>query len=180
MESMQEETINLNEESESVRVSDSFPSRILKEEGENERDKGSIEDNEYVKMSIVWVIVLFVLAVYFIFVFVICATFKYVGIAVFLSLFTTVCVFLLLVSYFRTVISDPGEIPADFVDRYAVYYEMATEEKEIPFEEIYEKKIAKVCQKCHRNRPFRAHHCKVCKKCVLKFDVTLSSIEYIS
>ncbi|RHZ45174.1 hypothetical protein Glove_688g39 [Diversispora epigaea] len=28
----------------------------------------------------------------------------------------------------------------------------------------------KICKKCHLPKPERAHHCSVCKKCVLKFD----------
>jgi len=64
-----------------------------------------------------------------------------------------------LVSYFRTVITNPGEIPQDF-----------PEEGENVILERTEEGTLRECVKCKKKKPDRSHHCSICGKCTLKMD----------
>jgi palmitoyltransferase len=48
-------------------------------------------------------------------------------------------------------------------------YEMVQNDIDPPTD-VDPKKIFKFCQKCNIYKPFRAHHCSVCNRCVLKMD----------
>ena len=70
-------------------------------------------------------------------------------------------------AYVMSVLTDPGGVPESF-------YEMASE-RELLTEHDYNKgdynaaKIS-VCNKCHKTRPPRTHHCSMCGRCVLRMD----------
>jgi len=61
-------------------------------------------------------------------------------------------IFLILtvLSYIRTVFTDPGSVPHGL--------------PESPDAE------QRHCTKCQKNKPERSHHCSICKRCVLKMD----------
>lgn len=72
-------------------------------------------------------------------------------------------VFLMTVSHMRAVLSDPGIVPLpktglDFSDLHAG--------RSIP----NTKDGWSVCNKCETYRPPRAHHCRICRRCVRKMD----------
>lgn len=75
--------------------------------------------------------------------------------------------FLLLYSHFRAVTSDPGIVPLpsrslDFSDVRAGQFPKRILDKEGGH--------WTVCQRCEAYRPPRAHHCRVCRRCIRKMD----------
>lgn len=76
-------------------------------------------------------------------------------------LFNTV-VFLLMLAHSKAVLSDPGRIPLpqsriDFSDIHSDKGEFGKEEWT-------------VCTRCETYRPPRAHHCRICKRCIRRMD----------
>lgn len=88
----------------------------------------------------------------------------------FQALVTAVGVFLLgnlLYNYLKAICTDPGCPPW-----YEGFEEQELEngkEKDTDPCEPAIKKLPK-CKKCNRQKPPRAHHCSICKRCVLKMD----------
>ncbi|ONI03458.1 hypothetical protein PRUPE_6G257900 [Prunus persica] len=69
------------------------------------------------------------------------------------------CVFNYTVSVFR----DPGRVPSTYMPD--------VEDSGNPIHEIKRKGgDLRYCQKCSHYKPARAHHCRVCKRCVLRMD----------
>lgn len=66
--------------------------------------------------------------------------------------------FLVVVSIFKTYMTDPGRPPDDFQVSDAVQAER-TQSGQLRF-----------CHKCNANKPDRTHHCKKCGRCILKMD----------
>ncbi|XP_077985052.1 palmitoyltransferase ZDHHC3-like [Glandiceps talaboti] len=78
-----------------------------------------------------------------------------------------VLIFLMLMSHARAVFSDPGIVPLpstgiDFSDIRA---------GQVP-KKIFDKEGESwtVCQRCETYRPPRAHHCRICRRCIRKMD----------
>ncbi|GMN21807.1 hypothetical protein TIFTF001_050162, partial [Ficus carica] len=71
----------------------------------------------------------------------------------------SLCVF----SFFVCVLTDPGHVPASYLPD--------VEETGISDEETKKNNVqSKLCDKCSTYRPPRAHHCRVCRRCVLRMD----------
>ncbi|CAN6588909.1 unnamed protein product [Malus baccata var. baccata] len=69
------------------------------------------------------------------------------------------CVF----NYFVSVFTDPGRVPSTYMPD--------VEDSGNPIHEIKRKGgDLRYCQKCSHYKPARAHHCRVCKRCVLRMD----------
>ncbi|KAL6071771.1 Palmitoyltransferase zdhhc2 [Balamuthia mandrillaris] len=101
---------------------------------------------------------------------------------------------LTLTSYMRCVIASPGYTPSSFCQRYWEQVEVGREEEgggessssssssllvdgtagplSEPSDSILTNRdgASRVCSKCRKPKPDRAHHCRICKKCVLKMD----------
>ncbi len=78
-----------------------------------------------------------------------------------------VVVFLLLMAHARAVFSDPGVVPlpqhrVDFSDAHS---KGADPSDSSPPEEDWT-----ICTRCEMYRPPRAHHCRICQRCVRKMD----------
>lgn len=76
-------------------------------------------------------------------------------------LFNTI-VFLLVMSHLKAVFLDPGTVPLptsrlDFSDLHSNKSE-------------YEHDDWTVCTRCETFRPPRAHHCRICKRCIRRMD----------
>uniref|UniRef100_H2YDE8 Palmitoyltransferase n=1 Tax=Ciona savignyi TaxID=51511 RepID=H2YDE8_CIOSA len=70
-------------------------------------------------------------------------------------------IFGLLYSHMRTVFCDPGIVPLpNRFTRCSVHLDGG-----IPSGEDWT-----VCQRCETYRPPRAHHCKICRRCVRRMD----------
>ncbi|XP_076323475.1 DNZDHHC/NEW1 zinc finger protein 11 isoform X2 [Tachypleus tridentatus] len=74
-----------------------------------------------------------------------------------------IILFLLLMSHMRAVISDPGAVPLpenslDFSDVHAGN------------KTLLEKEDWTVCSRCETYRPPRAHHCRICQRCIRRMD----------
>ncbi|TKY51620.1 S-acyltransferase 15 [Spatholobus suberectus] len=67
------------------------------------------------------------------------------------SLFASLSLF----SFFSCVLTDPGHVPSS----YAPDVEFAKDNAE-----------QKKCDKCFTYKPPRTHHCRVCRRCILKMD----------
>eukprot|EP00164_Ancoracysta_twista_P002345 GFYU01003099.1.p1 GENE.GFYU01003099.1~~GFYU01003099.1.p1 ORF type:complete len:345 (-),score=53.47 GFYU01003099.1:187-1221(-) len=63
-------------------------------------------------------------------------------------------------NYFMCVLTPPGHVPDDLEMEGA-------QDEEAP---ARGQGFAKFCRKCDRPKPPRAHHCHVCRRCVLKMD----------
>ncbi|XP_024516801.1 probable protein S-acyltransferase 16 isoform X2 [Selaginella moellendorffii] len=69
-----------------------------------------------------------------------------------------------LVSYALAILRDPGEIPSSYLPD-------VEDSQQAPLQEVKRKGgDLRYCQKCRVYKPPRAHHCRVCKRCVLRMD----------
>ncbi|KAK9891692.1 hypothetical protein WA026_015660 [Henosepilachna vigintioctopunctata] len=73
-------------------------------------------------------------------------------------------IFLLCMSHLRAVLTDPGTIPLpenrmDFSDIHSHSSELGCDFVNWT-----------ICTRCETYRPPRAHHCRICKRCVLRMD----------
>ncbi|XP_039252309.1 palmitoyltransferase ZDHHC7-like [Styela clava] len=87
---------------------------------------------------------------------------------VFHALCFNILIFLQLFAHIRTVLSDPGTVPLpmtglDFSDVHA----QKTKHQE---EQALATDDWTVCQRCETYRPPRAHHCKICRRCIRRMD----------
>lgn len=79
--------------------------------------------------------------------------------ALIFTFLASLCVF----SFFVCVLTDPGHVPASYLPD--------VEETGISDEETKKNSVqSKLCDKCSTYRPPRAHHCRVCRRCVLRMD----------
>ncbi|KAI4354519.1 hypothetical protein L6164_003372 [Bauhinia variegata] len=75
------------------------------------------------------------------------------------SAVASMCVF----NYAAAIFTDPGRVPSTYMPD--------VEDPERPIHEIKRKGgDLRYCQKCSHYKPPRAHHCRVCKRCVLRMD----------
>ncbi|CAK8679877.1 palmitoyltransferase ZDHHC3-like [Clavelina lepadiformis] len=77
-------------------------------------------------------------------------------------------IFVLLYAHTRAVLSDPGAVPLpltrlDFSDIH-LQKNKPHKDKSVSGEDWT------VCQRCETYRPPRAHHCKVCRRCIRRMD----------
>eukprot|EP00397_Hematodinium_sp_SG-2012_P036482 GEMP01039387.1.p1 GENE.GEMP01039387.1~~GEMP01039387.1.p1 ORF type:complete len:288 (+),score=37.20 GEMP01039387.1:32-865(+) len=56
-------------------------------------------------------------------------------------------------AHLRCMLSDPGAVPKDATELVALDIENQ-----------------KICKKCNASKPARAHHCSICKRCIMKMD----------
>ncbi|EPS59858.1 hypothetical protein M569_14949, partial [Genlisea aurea] len=75
------------------------------------------------------------------------------------SLLGFMCLFSLIVC----ILTDPGGVPSVSVPDIEQSYGLENEIKRIGSN-------TRLCDKCSVNKPPRAHHCRVCRRCVLKMD----------
>ncbi|GMJ12126.1 hypothetical protein like AT3G09320 [Hibiscus trionum] len=76
----------------------------------------------------------------------------YTGVAV-------MCVF----NYAAAIMADPGRVPSTYMPDI--------EDSKIYIHEIKRKGgDLRYCQKCSHFKPPRAHHCRICKRCILRMD----------
>ncbi|XP_024028589.1 probable protein S-acyltransferase 16 [Morus notabilis] len=79
--------------------------------------------------------------------------------AVVFTAVAAMCVF----SYTVSLFTDPGRVPSTYMPDI--------EDSQNPIHEIKRKGgDLRYCQKCSHYKPPRAHHCRVCQRCVLRMD----------
>ncbi|XP_027177270.1 probable protein S-acyltransferase 16 isoform X3 [Coffea eugenioides] len=72
-------------------------------------------------------------------------------------------------TYALAIFTDPGRIPASYVPD--------VEDADTPMHEIKRKGgDLRYCQKCALHKPPRAHHCRVCNRCVLRMVLLCGSL----
>ncbi|KAG2380893.1 protein S-acyltransferase [Vigna angularis] len=75
------------------------------------------------------------------------------------------------ITYRAAITTDPGRVPATYIPD--------VEDAESPIHEIKRKGgDLRYCQKCSHYKPPRAHHCRVCKRCVLRMVLLVGSLAY--
>ncbi|XP_058109590.1 probable protein S-acyltransferase 16 isoform X2 [Magnolia sinica] len=75
----------------------------------------------------------------------------------------TVFVCMSLSTYAMAIVRDPGHVPPSFMPD--------VEDPDSPLHEIKRKGgDLRYCQKCSHYKPPRAHHCRICRRCVLRMD----------
>ncbi|KAI3677512.1 hypothetical protein L6452_36776 [Arctium lappa] len=76
--------------------------------------------------------------------------------------FTAVAV-MCICNYVVAMFTDPGRVPASFIPDI--------EDSDHPIHEIKRKGgDLRYCKKCSLHKPPRSHHCRICKRCVLRMD----------
>ncbi|XP_065059289.1 palmitoyltransferase ZDHHC15B-like isoform X2 [Rhopilema esculentum] len=98
---------------------------------------------------------------------------------IYLTLYNPIFI-IFMVSYWRTIMSNPGRVPSQFYlsapdkERYdsaenpqAVVNELG---KNLPIQTRSISGGARFCEICQLIKPDRCHHCSVCNSCVLKMD----------
>ncbi|XP_077238977.1 putative protein S-acyltransferase 16 [Tasmannia lanceolata] len=79
------------------------------------------------------------------------------------GVFFTLLALMSVFNYTIAIVRDPGHVPASFMPD--------VEDTENPIHEIKRKGgDLRYCQKCSHYKPPRAHHCRVCRRCVLRMD----------
>ena len=68
--------------------------------------------------------------------------------------------FMAVVSHLFTVITDPGHVPYGAEAEPRDWVKVHNQNKLLPM----------FCQTCKFYKPYRAHHCRICKRCVTKMD----------
>ena len=79
------------------------------------------------------------------------------------------CLLMVLICHLKSMFTAPGFVYEGWENNFKSIYD--ENEIKISTNKIlssYDKKL--FCQKCSMKRPSRAHHCKICRKCVLKMD----------
>ncbi|XP_075485747.1 putative protein S-acyltransferase 15 [Primulina tabacum] len=70
---------------------------------------------------------------------------------------------LCLFSFISCVLTDPGGVPPGYVPD--------VEENQVPDQEFKKSGVhPRRCDKCSAFKPTRAHHCRVCRRCILRMD----------
>ncbi|CAN4096147.1 unnamed protein product [Withania somnifera] len=77
----------------------------------------------------------------------------------FFSLLASLCVF----SFFVCVLKDPGGVPSSYLPDVEDHEASDQESKRSGL-------LKKKCDKCSEYKPPRAHHCRVCRRCILRMD----------
>ncbi|XP_031737511.1 probable protein S-acyltransferase 16 isoform X2 [Cucumis sativus] len=72
-------------------------------------------------------------------------------------------------NYALAIFTDPGRVPSTYMPDI--------EDSENPIHEIKRKGgDLRYCQKCSQYKPPRAHHCRVCKRCILRMILLIGSL----
>ena len=69
-------------------------------------------------------------------------------------------------SHFAAMTTDPGAVPRESVP-------LSDDEQENDYEAAMPpggERFRKFCKRCKAFKPKRAHHCSICKRCILKMD----------
>ncbi|XP_042512431.1 probable protein S-acyltransferase 16 isoform X2 [Macadamia integrifolia] len=75
----------------------------------------------------------------------------------------TTTAFMCIFNYSTAILRDPGAVPPSYMPD--------VEDADMPIHEIKRKGgDLRYCQKCSLFKPPRAHHCRVCRRCVLRMD----------
>lgn len=79
------------------------------------------------------------------------------------------CSAMVLICHLKSMFTSPGFVYEGWENDYkTIYDENEIKNSTNKILSPYDKKL--FCQKCSMKRPGRAHHCKLCNKCVLKMD----------
>lgn len=79
------------------------------------------------------------------------------------------CALMVLICHLKSMFTSPGFVYEGWENNYkTIYDEAELKNSTNKILSPYDKKL--YCQKCSMKRPARAHHCKICNKCVLKMD----------
>lgn len=76
--------------------------------------------------------------------------------------FSTAIITLILTSYYKSIVTPPGYVPSSWRPDLESGIE--------PEDTTQGGPNVKFCQKCSMPKPERAHHCRVCDRCILKMD----------
>ncbi|XP_022767567.1 probable protein S-acyltransferase 16 isoform X4 [Durio zibethinus] len=77
--------------------------------------------------------------------------------------------FMCVSNYGFAIFADPGRVPSSFMPDI--------EDSKVPIHEIKRKGgDLRYCQKCSHFKPPRAHHCRVCKRCILRMVLLVGSL----
>ena len=84
--------------------------------------------------------------------------------------FTMVAV-MAIMSHFKAMTTDPGAVPPDAIPLEEPLQDEETgEEPTIDMILPPARKGKKLCRRCNAFKPQRAHHCSVCRRCIIKMD----------
>ena len=79
------------------------------------------------------------------------------------------CAIMVFICHIKAMFTSPGFVYEGWDNDFKSIYDDNNEKnRQLKILSPYDKKL--FCQKCSMKRPSRAHHCKICNKCVLKMD----------
>lgn len=77
--------------------------------------------------------------------------------------------FMAVASHFQAMTTDPGSVPPDAKPLHQQPKEESGEMQSL-LEPISTPPVKRLCRRCKTFKPQRAHHCSVCKRCIIKMD----------
>ncbi|CEF67865.1 Zinc finger, DHHC-type, palmitoyltransferase domain-containing protein [Strongyloides ratti] len=123
---------------------------------------------------------------YYAYVFILCfGVIDYLFQRIVFLLFLHILIILFFWSYLATVFTENGKIPEEFYLPYEVNEDVKNAETNDAAKEVVRRYVKmhnlpiqnrmfdqafRYCHHCAMVKPDRAHHCSICKKCILKFD----------
>ena len=81
-----------------------------------------------------------------------------------ISIFNTI-LFLAAICQIKAMTTNPGAVPKD-----AIPLDMCQYENDEDNDGKIENQTFRKCRRCESFKPVRAHHCSICKRCVVKMD----------
>ncbi len=82
--------------------------------------------------------------------------------------FTTIAL-LAVAAHFKAMTTDPGAVPPDALPLEETK-PLESEQTEVEAESPTPRKGKRLCRRCKTFKPKRAHHCSVCRRCIIKMD----------
>jgi hypothetical protein len=131
----------------------------------------SCDDCAIYMLNIVPVILLvgFIAVVYYCYVYTVFVSNSPDAVLITLAIILHIFLILSLICYFRCVFAKKSRIPENF------HIDSIPDSEKEPLKDEYielDHATAKVtyCNRCQKYRPARAHHCSICKVCILRYD----------
>lgn len=84
----------------------------------------------------------------------------------------TLIAFLAVYSHFKAMTTDPGAVPPDAkpIEEETTEAELNSSEHKSLLDPPRLNSVKRICRRCRSHKPTRAHHCSVCKRCIIKMD----------
>ena len=87
-------------------------------------------------------------------------------------------------AHFKAMTTDPGTVPPDAIpvieEKNNVTEETLSNGESDGLLATTPRKAKRLCRRCNTFKPKRAHHCSVCKRCIIKMDRKYSIFDFLN